>query len=457
MTFMSRWLPASHATHEVTPPDDLYLPKEMQPREYQYTGAGWLHGRKRAILGDDAGLGKTLQATMAAVKPVLVVCPTYLVWQWAEFIEQEYPNDTISVAGVGSRKQRHKALTGSENLWTLVGKAPADWTIVNTDMLRGYMMPEVETVILDESHHFRNREAERSKNCADLCARTPRVYQLTATPVYKDVSNLYHLLHLLDPERYSSYHDFIDRVAVTYGDRWRMNIVRLRNPKALEKELEDWLLRRTYKDVGLFLPEIIENHDVIELDPKYKKIYSDLRDYYRKPDGDYAQSAAEILHLLRHATVGPKIAEIPSILEDNPGPAVVFTWYRESADICADELKKAFSRPTDPVVVKGDVDSEERATIAKGALSKGGIVVATMASLGEGVDLSMAKTCIFLEEDYVPGRMYQTVRRIQRWTEDRRPVLAHYLRCRGTVDTIVHRAVTTRKGDTQQILRDALE
>ena len=459
MTFtrMYKWLPKTHSTQAVTPWEDLSHPAEMEARDYQVEGAGWLHAGERRILGDDAGLGKTLQAAMAAVRPVLVVCPTYLVWQWAEFIEQEFPNDTISVAGVGNRKQRHKALTGSENLATLVGKAPADWTIVNTDMLRGYMMPDVETVILDESHHFRNREAERSKNCAALCKRTRRVYQLTATPVYKDVSNLFQLLHLLDPIKYSSYWDFINDHCVTYGDRWKINIVRLKNPAALERELEHWLLRRTYKDVGLFLPKAIDHHLVIELSDSMKTIYNNLRDFYRKPDGEYASSAAEILHMLRHTTVGPKIQEIPHILDDNPGPAVVFTWYREAADIAAEELKKLFKRPGDPVVVKGDLDADIRASVAKDAIAKGGIVVATMASLGEGVDLSAAKNCIFLEEDYVPGRMYQTMRRIQRWTTDERPVQVHYLRCRGTVDTIVHRAVNDRKGTTQQILKDALE
>ena len=435
----------------------IRLPALLEPRAYQLEAAEWLYRGKRRVLGDDAGLGKTLEAAMAAVLPALIVCPTYLVWQWAAFLEENYPNDTIAVAGVGSRKQRHQALTGSTSLASFVKEAPADWTIVNTDMVRSYAMPEVETVILDEAHHFRNREAERSKNCAQLTARTPRVYELTATPIYKDVGNLYHLLHMLDPQTYSSYYDCIDRRAVTYGDRWSTKIVRLRSPKALERELEPWLLRRTYKDVGLFLPEIIENHDVLQLEPKYKKMYDDLRDYYRKPDGEYANSAAEILHLLRHCTVGPKIDAIPQILEDNPGPCVVFTWYRESADICADELQKLYTRPGDPVVVKGDVDPDERATIAKEAINAGGIVVATMASLGEGVDLSAAKTCIFLEEDYVPGRMYQTVKRIQRWTTDERPVLAHYIRCRGTVDTVVHRAVVDRKGTAESILKDALD
>lgn len=439
-------------------PPHLRKPALLEPRPYQIRGADWLYQTKRGILADDAGVGKTIQAGMAAVKPVLVVCPTYLVWQWAEFIEQNFPGDTISVAAFGGRKQRHKALTGTDELWVMPDKPPADWVIVNTDMIRGYAMPNVETVILDEAHHFRNREAERSQIMAIFAHKTPRIYELTATPIYKDVSNLFQLLNMIDPDEYDEYWPALQRWAVTYGDRFSTKIVRLRSPKALERELEPYLLRRTYSDVGLFIPKLVEAHNVIELDPKMKKVYADLRDYYRNElTGEIAGSAAEVLHMLRHCTVGPKIQEIPNILDDNPGPAVVFTWYRETADVCAEELKKLFKRPGDPVVVKGDVDADVRPVVAKEAIAKGGIVVATMASLGEGVDLSAAKNCIFLEEDYVPGRHYQVLHRLQRWTTDERPVIAHYLRCRGTVDTVVHHAVTTRRGDTQQILRDALE
>lgn len=439
-------------------PLDPRLPANLELRPYQLVGTQRLLDTKRLILGDDAGLGKTAQAAAAAIKPVLVVCPTYLVWQWAEYIEAAYPGDTIAIAGVGSRKQRHKALTGSENLAVLPDKPAADWTIVNTDMLRGYMMPNVETLILDEAHHFRNRDAERSKNCADLAHRTPRVYELTATPIYKDVSNFFHLLHMLDEASYESFWDFLDRVAITYGDRYSTKIVRLRNPKALEKELEPYLLRRTYKDVKLFLPDIIENHHVIELSDEMKKVYSNLRDFYRTPDGVPLTSAAEVLHMLRHVTVGPKIEVIPDILDDNPGPTVVFCWYRETSELAAEELRQQFKRPGDPIVIHGDaMKPDERADAAHKAIAAGGIVVATMASLGEGVDLSAAKNIVFIEEDYVPGMMYQTLKRVQRWTEDERPVLAHYIRARGTVDSVVHNAVVTRKGTAQQILKDALE
>lgn len=459
-TNLDKLLPDFSGAYNIVEPPypNLSRPATLVPREYQFVGAQNLYDRGRHLLGDDAGLGKTLQAAMAAVRPVLVVCPTYLVWQWAEFLEQEYPTETVAVAGVGDRKVRHRALTGSDNLATLVGKPVADWTICNVDMLRSYYLPECETVIFDEAHHFRNREAERSKNAVKLAERTPRVYELTATPIYKDVSNFFNLLRMIDPEEYTSYWEFIDRVAITMGDRYSTKIVRIRSPRALERELEPYMTRRTYHDVGLFLPPIIESHKVIELSPQMKKVYADLRDYYRSPDGEALTSASEVLHMLRHVTVGPKVEEIPNILDDNPGPTVVFCWYRETSEVCANRLKELFKRPGSPLVIHGDtMSAEERAPAAKAAIAAGGIVVATMASLGEGVDLSAAKNVIFLEEDYVPGMQYQTLKRVQRWTEDERPVLAHYLRCRGTVDTIVHRTVGGRKADAGQILREALE
>lgn len=438
------------------PADPLRYPANIPLRSYQVAGARWLYDGARRIIADDAGLGKTLQAAAAAVKPVLVVCPTYLVLQWEEVINTEYPDDTVSVAGVGDRKARHRALTGSDDLTTNVGEAPADWTIVNTDMLRGYMMPNVATVIFDEIHHFRNREAERSKNAAMLAERTPRVYGLSATPIYKDILDLWHQLHLLNPRGYTSFNNFVSQHAVMASDRgWGSNkVLRTRSPKALEREIAPYILRRTYQEVGLALPDVVTHDVVLSLEGVEKRLYEQVRDQFQYEDIPLT-SQQQVLHTLRHVTVGTKIDAITPILEDNPGSALIFTWYQESAEVCAEALQERFKDRT--VIHGGTMTADERASKAKDTLNRGGLVVATMAALSEGVDLSMSKTAIFLEEDYVPGRMYQTSRRYQRWTEDLRPINAYFLRVRGTVDTAVHRAVVSRRGDAGSILKDALD
>lgn len=429
---------------------DLHLPAtlDVMSRPYQLDGAAWLQQQKRALLADDAGLGKTIQATMAATRPVLVTCPTYAVLQWADVIESEYPNETIAVAGVGNRQQRHHALTGN-NPTAMVGPAPADWTIVNTDMHRGYYLPDVETWIVDEMHHFRNREAERSKLANEYAQRIPRIFGLTATPVFKDVTNLWHLMNMLDPVEWSSYWRFFQEYAKTTGDAgWGANkVIGIWNPKKLERELIPYMLRRTYKDVGLFLPDQIDKDVLLEFNDAERKLYRQVKEQYVYEDIPLTSQGA-VLRTLRACTVAAKINAAKDILEDNPEPTVVFTWYRDSAEDMAEAIKG--------IVITGDDDPDKRAYLAKGAIAANKPVVATIASLSEAVDLSACKQVIQLEEDYVPGSMYQERRRFVRWTPDERPVVIHNLRVRNTVDGDVHRAVMSRQGSAASILKDAL-
>lgn len=429
---------------------DLRLPANITLRPYQLEGAAWLYEHKRGILGDDAGLGKTLQAAAAAVKPVLVTCPTYLVLQWADVLAQEYPDDTVSVAGVGSRMQRHRGLSGGGPT-TMIGKSPADWVIVNTDMHRGYPMPtDICTWIVDEAHHFRNRDAERTKLAQRFARSVERVYELTATPVYKDVTNLWSLLHMVDPKEYASYWDFFQQYAKTSGDGgWGgSKVIGIWNPKKLERELQQYLLRRTYRDVNLFLPDVIDKDVVLEFGDAEKKLYRRVRDNYVYEDIPLS-SQAEVMHTLRRCTVHAKIDAAQQILEDDPGvPTVIFCWYRDTAEDCAAAVGG--------LVIHGDMSADDRPVRAKEAIAKGVPVCATISAMSEGVDLSACKQVIQLEEDYVPGSMYQERRRFQRWTPDERPILIHNVRVKDTIDMDVHRSVVARRGSTQQILKDAL-
>jgi SNF2 family DNA or RNA helicase len=430
--------------------DSLRLPAvlDVESRPYQIEGAGWLHNQKRAILGDDAGLGKTVQAAMAAVRPVLITCPSYVVLQWEAFLKENYPNDTVSVAGIGNRQQRHRGLVPGGDHRKLVGPAPADWCIVSTDMHRGYYLPDATTWICDEAHHFRNREAERSKLAFEYAKRVERLYMLTATPVYKDVTNLWHLLHMLAPKEWSSYWDFFQDYAKTGGGQgWAANkVVGIWNPKRLERELIPYLLRRTYKDVGLFLPDIIDKDVILEFSPEMRKLYKGVKEQFVYEDIPLT-SQSEVMHTLRRCTVLPKIDAAKEILEDSPDePTVCFTWYRDTAEDLANEVGGLWI----------DVEGTGRAAAVNKALDQVKVVVCTIGSLSEGIDLSRVKQVIQLEEDYVPGSMYQERRRFARWTKDQRPVIMHNLRIRNTIDIDVHHAVATRRGSAQQILKEAL-
>jgi superfamily II DNA or RNA helicase len=428
----------------------------MRLRPYQINGVTYLREHKKAILGDAPGLGKTFQALEAATLPAAITCPLSLVGQWEDFIRDQYPDDSVHIAAYGDVIKRHEAMEAFK-------ADPKDnkWLIVNHDALRTFFLPDVQTVIADEMHHFRNREAKRSIGFKRLAARTPNVFGLTATPIFKDVGDIYHLLHVLDPQRWGSYWSFLATYAVTDQSRYGTKIVRAKSPAKLERDTQEFMLARTYKDVGLELPQRIDKQVVLTLEPEARKRYDMLRDYYRlelenDETGEAKNyfNAGAVLHALRQLTVTKeKIEAVKQIIDDTPGdePVIVFCWYRETAKVVAKAL--------DAAEITGALKPEDRRDLARGAEGQR-VRVATMESLSEGVDLSDFRTVVYVEETYVPGQQYQSMSRVirHRTSEgEATPVVVYWVRYKNTVDAVVHDTARSRiDGNAMTVLREAL-
>jgi SWI/SNF-related matrix-associated actin-dependent regulator of chromatin subfamily A-like protein 1 len=418
---------------------------QLTPRPYQYEGINWLRSKRRAMLTDAPGLGKTLQASAAADLPCLILCPSYLIDQWADFLTAQYPNTTISIA-TGVRANRQQALDQR-----------ADWTIANIEMLGerkartssaklSYNFPtdHYQTVIIDESHHLRGHDTSRSRRAADLCKQAKRVYLLTATPIVKEGDDLFGQLRILDPARFTSYNRFCaDYLYLSSG--WFGVRVLGMNKHAVTRLMADYALGRTYKAVGMYLPPLIEKTVTVRMTPEDRKSYCATRDAYRY-EGESLTSAIEVLNMLRYLTfTKEKVEALHEILDYDKRPTIVFTWFRETATA----LHQLFGG----VLITGDMPPNHRKALAQQSTR----VFATIASLCEGVDLSHAKTVAFFEEDYTPGRMYQALSRAHRANSNPEPVLCYYLHVKSTVDEAVHGAVTRRSGDVRAILKEVMK
>lgn len=428
-------------------------------RPYQSMGVRFLREKKRAILGDAPGLGKTFQAIEAATLPAVITAPLSLIDQWKDFIEEQYPHHSIHVASHGDIIKRDAAFKAFE-----ADPNPLKWLIVNHDAFRTYYLPNVQTLIADEFHHFRNREAKRSIGLRKMAERTPNVFGLTATPIFKDVGDLYHLLHIIDPSRWKSYWNFIQTYAVVDSTAWGNRIVRARSPKRLEEDTADHMLARTYNDVHMFLPERIEKHVTMKLKDDDLARYNKLRDYYRleleqaQEDGSTQQlffNAGAVLHALRKLTVTKeKIEAVKQIVEDTPGeaPILVFCWYRDTAE--------AMSKALDGAKITGAVQASERRDLAYGMTGQR-VRVATMESLSEGVDMSDCRTVIFVEQSYVPGQQYQALSRVVRHRtspgDETDPVILYFVRYTNSVDQVVFTTAKDRaSGNAMSVLREAI-
>lgn len=116
-------------------------------RPYQATGAAFISSARAGILGDDPGLGKTLEMFGAVVEAgytegvFLVFCPSSAIRStWEREIHAWMPND-VAIPCDGTRKQRETAFETLQGMCDVnAGSTPAYrhriWFICNIEMAR---------------------------------------------------------------------------------------------------------------------------------------------------------------------------------------------------------------------------------------------------------------------------------------------------------------------------------
>lgn len=405
---------------------------KLQARPYQLDAINWLKTNRRGILTDVPGLGKTLQASEAATRPVMVICPTYLVGQWEEFLVEQYPEDKV-VACTGTKAERLKLLA-----------TKADWHIINIEMLRTFPMPVVKTIIIDEAHRVKGHNSIQAIAAQRYAEGATYVYLLTATPTKREVDDWYMLLRIVAPRVFTSYWAFVDTHCNVKHEEFRDRIQGAKYPKLFERMLRKYTLGRTYANVGIQVPPLIETTVPIRPGKEFYKIYNKLRKQYTLEDIQI-ESPMEVYSLLRQMTMSfEKLDAVTQLVEDN-GPAVIFCWYRNSAQLIGEHLGIP--------IITGEMNADERRKVAKAAQAS---IAVTIASLSEGIDLTQYRNIIFAEEDYTPGSTYQAVCRVRRPSDNLDPVRVYYPIVLGTIDSVVRRAVQVRKSSIREIIKEAL-
>lgn len=446
-------------------------PSKLELRPYQDDGVEFLKSVKKGMLADRPGLGKTIQASEAAKDSasVMVVCPGYLCDQWFDHLVEQYPDDSIVCASTtvnrngeivpASRKQRASAL-----------EEKAKWLIINTEMMRPealtpaekkmaeygikterrpkFTFPDVETIIFDESHHLRTRTSEQSKAAAVIAKKAERVYLLTATPIVKDPDDMWHQLHMLDPYEFDSYGDWLREHFYFTANKFGISNIRYRNKRDFTESIRPYVLGRTYDEVGLYLPDLIEVPMNITMEPSIRKMYVDLRDQLAHEDIEVT-SYIECLHALRTVTANDpnKVNAVVATANESES-FCIFTDYKTSA--------RALGAKTNAVVITGDIPSSQRRSLAASSPR----IVCTIDALCEGVDLSDKAACLFYEEDWTHGIMEQARSRIQRWSREGestgRPVLCYYFHCRDTIDGTIHKKNVNRTVNARDVVMSEL-
>jgi SNF2 family DNA or RNA helicase len=176
------------------------------PFEYQMQAARTVLRRMqgRAILADEVGLGKTIEAGLVLselrmrglARAVLVITPAGLVDQWREELDRKF-----ALPSVLARSGEPFGASGPTEPAAGVGEGPvvlASLAAARRDPLRSELTArEWDMVVVDEAHRVRNARTASGRLARGL--RTRYLLLLSATPVENRLEDLFELVSLVSP------------------------------------------------------------------------------------------------------------------------------------------------------------------------------------------------------------------------------------------------------------------
>jgi SNF2 family DNA or RNA helicase len=391
----------------------------------------------RAILADEVGLGKTIEAGLflkeylvrGLVKRALILVPSSLVLQWTRELNQKF-----QIPAVAQKKAW---------MWDKYDIVVASLDTAKRDPHREYVLNHhYDLVIVDEAHKLKNRRTKNWQFINQL--RKKYCLLLTATPVQNEIEELYNLVTLLKPGQLGKQSQFqSDYVA---GKR------KAKNEAQLREEVSRVLIRNRRRDSNLHLTRRLVQTIPIELSGEerllYEGITSFVRDRYRqgadlksmlalfvlqkevcssrdavfhtlfklfqkgeKGKEKVSPEVAHLIELLRNVTHSSKVnAAVELIKKIYPEKVILFTEYRATQDMLIRELAKAGIYA---VPFRGGFNRNKKDWMMEIFQKRAQVMIATEAG-GEGINLQFCHHMINFDMPWNPMRVEQRIGRIHR-------------------------------------------
>jgi len=426
----------------VIPPFQLAKP----PREYQRVGAAAVDIRGGLLLADDLGLGKTVTGmcpmTTPGNLPALVVYPAALPNHWPEKLAEFAPNLRVHHVRKGRPyplvRQKGQRLP---DLWDTL----PDVILCSYHKLRGWadtLAEIIQYVVFEECQQLRTPGTDIYRAAVRVAHAARLRMGLTATPIYNYGAEFFHVVDPLLPGALGTYEEFIREwcVAAPGGK------AKLKDAEVFGAYLrrEGIMLRRTRKEVGRELPELMKvPHEIESARDVLANLQGDAvalakvilarNERYR---GEKMQASGQFDQLVRQATgiaKAPFVAEFVRLLVESGQRVVLFGWHREVYGIWQERLAEF-----NPALYTG-TESPKQKQAAKEAFLKGDAHVLMM-SLRAGAGLDGLQDCcstvVFGELDWSPGVHEQCIGRVHRDGQTE-PVMAYFLISNEGSDPIV--------------------
>lgn len=221
--------------------------------------------RGRAILADEVGLGKTIEAGMilkeyilrGLVKRFLILVPAALCRQWEAELREKFEISTLIA---------HREWDWSHYQCLIASIDTAKKDCHRQEILKLYF----DMVIVDEAHKLKSIQTQNWQFVNSI--QKKYFLLLTATPLQNDLKELFNLITLLKPGQLGNYRNF--KRKYTFDKRLP------KNEQELKSVLNEVMIRNKHGANMGFTKRIVENIP-IELTELEKTLYENITRFVR--------------------------------------------------------------------------------------------------------------------------------------------------------------------------------
>ncbi|MDZ4862249.1 MAG: DEAD/DEAH box helicase [Gemmatimonadota bacterium] len=443
----------------------------------------------RAILADEVGLGKTIEAGIilkelavrGLARRILILTPASLVTQWVDELSDKFFEEFTPIEEAGQ--------------WNGATRAIASYDRARQEKHAEQLLRHRwDLVIVDEAHKCKNHLTSRYKFISQI--RRNYLLLLTATPIQNDLRELYNLVTLLRPGHFGTWKEF-KREYVSGG-----NLREVRQAEALRDLTSRVMIRTRRASVAhvMSLPARRPRHPEIRLTPAEAQVYADtarlLRDVYREGfrvpteeedlqdkrrkrartgrgiyfleclrlaqrlcssapalatslskqgQGElivpaFRQRFQELAEQAGAVTTHAKLEELTTLLVKSEDRLVVFSEHLPTVALIAARVE-ALGRP--PIVFTGSLNRLQRhQALKRFKREPRGVLVSTRAGT-EGLNLQFCHQLVNYELPWNPMVVEQRIGRVHRYGQTREVELFNYA-AKGTVEAHILRLMHTK-------------
>ncbi|MBP1950365.1 DEAD/DEAH box helicase [Virgibacillus litoralis] len=397
----------------------------------------------RAILADEVGLGKTIEAGLilkeymlrGLVKKVLILVPASLVNQWAKELNEKFYIPAITHRKNYSWDQTEVMITSIDT----AKRSPHREHILDIDY---------DFILIDEAHKLKNH---KTKNFAFVRSLKKKYcLLLTATPVQNRLVEIFNLVSILKPGHLGDYGSFLEQ----YGkdrkkikqDKYLKQLIQkvmIRNTRQntdfdnIKRKIETiWIdFKKEEKDVYSHL------QSVTEVFPTFSKITL-LRELCSSREACFLSLQKMVTNQENEHVIKPitdKIEQLPQhvkaekavevIKQLGKEKVIIFTEYRATQLYLQWYLKE---NDITSVPFRGGFKKGKKDWMKQLFENHAQVLIATEAG-GEGINLQFCNHLINYDLPWNPMRLEQRIGRIHRYGQQN-DVHIYNLAIRGTVE-----------------------